>query len=318
MRIMGIDPGYAIVGVGLVDYDNVRFSLVEYGAITTPAELPFETRLRQIYDDMVGLITQYRPDAVAMEQLFFTTNRTTAIAVAEARGVLLLAAEQQGVPVFSYTPLQVKSAVVGYGKAEKEQVMEMTRRLLNLKSVPQPDDAADALAIAICHGHNGGSRLPTAALAEIRGGNRRGKPITYKEKENMIYSISGLLRQVAPTYCVVEACGVGYQCSASTHTLSSLPGRGQEVTLLTHLWVKEDGMELFGFSTEQERRCFRMLIGVSGVGPRVALAILSDSAPDRLMLSIAAGDAKALTRAQGVGAKLAQRIILELRDKGER
>ena len=118
----------------------------------------------------------------------------------------------------------------------------------------------------------------------------------------MIYSISGLLRQVAPTYCVVEACGVGYQCSASTHTLSSLPGRGQEVTLLTHLWVKE-------------RRCFRMLIGVSGVGPRVALAILSDSAPDRLMLSIAAGDAKALTRAQGVGAKLAQRIILELRDK---
>ena len=131
----------------------------------------------------------------------------------------------------------------------------------------------------------------------------------------MIYSISGLLRQVAPTYCVVEACGVGYQCSASTHTLSSLPGRGQEVTLLTHLWVKEDGMELFGFSTEQERRCFRMLIGVSGVGPRVALAILSDSAPDRLMLSIAAGDVKALTRAQGVGAKLAQRIILELKDK---
>ena len=131
----------------------------------------------------------------------------------------------------------------------------------------------------------------------------------------MIYSITGLLRQVAPTYCVIEACGVGYQCSASTYTLSSLPGRGQEVTLLTHLWVKEDGMELFGFSTEQEKHCFRLLIGVSGVGPRVALAILSDSAPDRLMLSIVAGDAKALTRAQGVGAKLAQRIILELRDK---
>lgn len=131
----------------------------------------------------------------------------------------------------------------------------------------------------------------------------------------MIYSISGLLRQVAPTYCVVEACGIGYQCSASTHTLSSLPARGQEVTLLTHLWVKEDGVELFGFSTEQERHCFKMLISVSGVGPRVALAILSDAAPDRLLLSIAAGDAKALTRAQGVGSKLAQRIILELRDK---
>ena len=101
----------------------------------------------------------------------------------------------------------------------------------------------------------------------------------------MIYSITGLLRQVAPNYCVVEACGVGYRCSASTYTLSSLPGKGQEVTLLTHLWVKEDGVELFGFSTEQERLCFRMLIGVSGVGPRVALAILSDSAPDRLMPS---------------------------------
>ena len=168
MRIMGIDPGYAIVGVGLVDYDNVRFSLVEYGAITTPAELPFETRLRQIYDDMVGLITQYRPDAVAMEQLFFTTNRTTAIAVAEARGVLLLAAEQQGIPVFSYTPLQVKSAVVGYGKAEKEQVMEMPRRLLNLKSVPQPDDAADALAgrgVRFKHDLTGAVRL------SVRSGN---------------------------------------------------------------------------------------------------------------------------------------------------
>ena len=159
VRIMGIDPGYAIVGVGLVDYNNVRFSLVEYGAITTPAELPFETRLRQIYDDMVSLLTEYRPDAVAMEQLFFTTNRTTAIAVAEARGVLLLAAEQQGVPVFSYTPLQVKSAVVGYGKAEKEQVMEMTRRLLCLREVPKPDDTADALAIAICHCHASGTAL---------------------------------------------------------------------------------------------------------------------------------------------------------------
>ena len=131
----------------------------------------------------------------------------------------------------------------------------------------------------------------------------------------MIYSISGLLRQVAPTYCVVEACGVGYQCSASTHTLSSLPGRGQEVTLLTHLWVKEDGMELFGFSTEQERRCFRMLIGVSGVGPKAALAVLSSTSPQNLALSIVTGDEKALTAAPGIGKKIAQRIILELKDK---
>ena len=131
----------------------------------------------------------------------------------------------------------------------------------------------------------------------------------------MIYSITGRLRLVAPTFCVVETCGIGYQCSASTNTLSTLPAKGGEVTLLTWLQVKEDGIELFGFSTEQEKKCFLMLIGVGGVGPRVALNILSDLTPDRLMLSIAAGDAKAITRAQGVGQKLAQRIILELKDK---
>ena len=168
MRILGIDPGYAIVGIGIVEYDNIRFRLVEYGAI---------------YDDVSQILEEYKPDAVAIEQLYFTTNLTTAIAVAQARGVLLLAAHQKGVPIYSYTPLQVKSAVVGYGKAEKQQVMEMTRRLLNLRAVPEPDDAADALAIAICHGHNGVSRLPTAALAETKGGNRRGKRIVYKEKK---------------------------------------------------------------------------------------------------------------------------------------
>ena len=131
----------------------------------------------------------------------------------------------------------------------------------------------------------------------------------------MIYSITGLLRQVAPTYCVIEACGVGYQCSASTYTLSSLPGRGQEVTLLTHLWVKEDGMELFGFSTENELNCFQLLTSVSGVGPKAALSILSAATPESLAMSIITGDEKALTVAQGIGKKIAQRIILELKDK---
>ena len=132
---------------------------------------------------MVILGIRYRPSEMAVEELFFVKNITTGISVAEARGVILLAAREKGLNIGEYTPMQVKQAVVGYGKAEKEQVMEMTRRLLHLKAVPQPDDAADALAIAICHGHNGSSRLPTAALAEIRGGNRRGRPITYKEKK---------------------------------------------------------------------------------------------------------------------------------------
>ncbi len=185
MRILGVDPGYAIVGIGVVDYDHVKFRAVEYGAITTPAGRPIEERLMDIYSDFSSILEEYRPDAVSMEQLYFTNNTTTGIAVAEARGVLLLAAAQKNIPIYSYTPMQVKSAVVGYGRAEKEQVMEMTRRLLGLKAVPHPDDAADALALAICHGHNGESRLPTAALEETKGGNRRPRQVQYKEKKTL-------------------------------------------------------------------------------------------------------------------------------------
>lgn len=185
MRILGVDPGYAIVGIGVVDYDHVKFCAVEYGAITTSAGRPIEERLMDIYNDFSSILEEYRPDAVSMEQLYFTNNTTTGIAVAEARGVLLLTAAQKNIPIYSYTPMQVKSAVVGYGRAEKEQVMEMTRRLLGLKAVPHPDDAADALALAICHGHNGESRLPTAALKETKGGNRRPRQVQYKEKKTL-------------------------------------------------------------------------------------------------------------------------------------
>lgn len=159
MRILGIDPGYAIVGYGVVDYQSSRFSPVEYGVITTEAGTDFEDRLVTIYDQLSVVIDRVQPEAMAIEQLFFTTNQKTAIAVGQARGVLLLCAKQKNVPIFEYTPLQVKQSVVGYGKAVKTQVMDMTRRLLNLKEIPRPDDAADALAIAICHGHTGSSRL---------------------------------------------------------------------------------------------------------------------------------------------------------------
>ena len=154
MRILGIDPGYAIVGFGIVDYQGSAFRTVEYGAITTPAHTEFGVRLTAIYEDMCCLLKEYRPQSVSIEKLFFNTNKTTGILVAEARGVILLSCAQHGIPVFEYTPLQVKSAVVGYGTAEKRQVMDMTRRILHLQTVPKPDDAADALALAICHGHS--------------------------------------------------------------------------------------------------------------------------------------------------------------------
>ncbi len=159
MRILGIDPGYAIVGYGVLDFDNVRFRTVNYGAITTPADMPFDRRLLEIFDDMNTLLEKFSPDCMSVEKLYFNTNTTTAIDVAQARGVILLAAAKKNIPVFEYTPLQVKVAVTGYGRAEKHQMQEMTKNILRLEAVPKPDDTADALAIAICHGHTGGSRL---------------------------------------------------------------------------------------------------------------------------------------------------------------
>lgn len=150
--ILGIDPGYAIVGFGMISSSSgVRCSHIRHGAITTPAELPLAERLRIIYADMTSLIAERRPDAAAIEKLYFNTNTTTAIAVAQARGVILLALAQANIPLFEYSPSEIKQAVVGYGKAEKAQMMEMTRALLGLPARPKPDDAADALAVALCH-----------------------------------------------------------------------------------------------------------------------------------------------------------------------
>ena len=160
MRILGIDPGYATIGFGLIEAERAQVHMVTYGAITTPAGLPLSRRLYQIDRDMEELIGKLRPDAIAIEELFFNTNVTTGIAVAHGRGVLLCAAERCGVPLYEYTPSQVKLAVTGYGKADKHQVMDMTRRLLKLSAVPRPDDAADALAIALCHARSNTSRLP--------------------------------------------------------------------------------------------------------------------------------------------------------------
>lgn len=159
MRILGIDPGIAIVGFGLIESDRGAMRMLQYGAVTTEAGLPLATRLVQIEDDMRALIQQLRPDEIAIEELFFSKNITTGIAVAHGRGVVLCTAERLGVPIFEYTPMQVKQAVVGYGLAEKCQVMDMTKRLLKLKAVPKPDDAADALAIAICHARSATSLL---------------------------------------------------------------------------------------------------------------------------------------------------------------
>ncbi len=154
MIIIGIDPGYAIVGVGVVEYVGNKFRTLEYNAITTPAGMNTVERLKKIYTEMTMYIDKYKPDAIAIEELFFNSNQKTAINVAQARGVLLVAAANKNVPICEYTPLQVKQSVTGYGRAEKKQIQQMVKMLLGLNAIPKPDDAADALAIAICHAHS--------------------------------------------------------------------------------------------------------------------------------------------------------------------
>lgn len=159
MRILGIDPGYAIVGFGIVDYDASRFKTIDYGAVTTMAGDRFSLRLKTVFEDISQIMDSYKPDVVSMEKIYFQNNQKTAIDVAQARGVILLAAAQRGIDVYEYTPLEVKKAVTGYGQAVKKQVQEMTKRLLNLKEIPKPDDTADALAMTVCHAHTSISRL---------------------------------------------------------------------------------------------------------------------------------------------------------------
>lgn len=159
MRIIGIDPGYAIVGFGILDYTNSKFSVVDYGAITTDKDTPFNDRLTEIYSDLCYVLDKYKPEFMSIEKLYFQNNQKTAIDVAEARGVTLLAANQRRIEIYEYTPLQVKQSITGYGKAVKKQVQDMTKRVLGLSEVPKPDDTADALAMAICHGHCYNSQL---------------------------------------------------------------------------------------------------------------------------------------------------------------
>ena len=161
MRILGVDPGIATVGFAVLDAEKRSQRLLTCGVITTPAKTQLSSRLDQIYRDLNELIAQFHPEVMAVEELFFSNNITTGIAVAHGRGVILCTAERLGVPIFEYTPMQVKQAVAGYGLADKKQVMDMTKRLLKLKAVPKPDDAADAIAIALCH-----ARSSTSLLAQ--------------------------------------------------------------------------------------------------------------------------------------------------------
>ncbi len=159
MIILGIDPGYAIIGWGIVEYNANKFKTIDYGAITTEAHTPFKIRLETIYRELDEIISRFHPDVAAMEKLYYNTNAKTVIDVAQARGVITLTIQLRKLELCEYTPLQIKQSVTGYGRADKNQVQQMTKLILNLKSIPRPDDTADALAVAICHGNSSSSIL---------------------------------------------------------------------------------------------------------------------------------------------------------------
>lgn len=159
MRILGIDPGYAILGWGVLDMKGNHFSVVDYGAVTTDAKMEMPLRLQHLYTELCAIIEEYKPEAASIEELFFNSNAKTAIMVGQARGVAVLACINGGLEVNEYTPLQIKQALVGYGRADKKQVQAMVKAILNLNEVPKPDDTADAVAAAICHGHSAGNKM---------------------------------------------------------------------------------------------------------------------------------------------------------------
>ncbi len=171
MRILGIDPGYAIIGYGIIDFFGGKYKTLNYGAITTSSDTPFTKRLELIYDELELIIAKTKPQVAAIERLYFQNNQKTAIDVAQARGVIMLALQKSKLPVFEYTPLQIKTALTGYGRAKKPQMMEIVRRHLGLKEVPKPDDTADALAVALCHAQSAGTKLK---MLLNQSGNTRG------------------------------------------------------------------------------------------------------------------------------------------------
>lgn len=183
MIILGLDPGYAITGYAFIEYKQGKFKVLDYGVLTTKSQMPFDLRLLHLYEELSLLIQKHRPDLVAIEELFFYKNRTTVIGTAQARGVLVLACATQNLPMFEYTPMQVKLALTGYGMADKKQMQSMVKQVLKLDEIPKPDDAADALAIAICQAHTGVQKNNLLVAGYSKGRGRSSTKLNASEKE---------------------------------------------------------------------------------------------------------------------------------------
>ncbi len=307
--VMGIDPGAANLGFGIVRVEGNRMVALDGGVVETTAEQPMARRLERIHRALAELIAWHEPRALAIESVYFGKNVQSATAVGQASGVAMLAAAQGDIDCFSYTPQAIKMAVCGSGAAGKDQVQRMVGTLLGLPEPPTPDHAADALAVAICHGGSAGHRQ---AVAAERREPRHRHP---RKAGRMIAAVRGAVMVRRPDHVVIDAAGVGYRLTVSAETLKAVPASGSDAFLHAELIAREDSLALYGFSSEEERDLFRLLISVSGVGPKVAIATLSGGSPRVLLRAIAAGDAKRFQAVPGIGKRTAERIIVELREK---
>ena len=289
MVILGIDPGLANTGWGIVEERRGEVRCRAYGCIETSSGSDLAARLRRIADELTAVVDRYRPQEAAVEGIYFGANVRSAIPTAHARGAALVACSLCGVEVGEYTPMQIKQAVVGTGAADKTQVTYMVRTLLHLDHDPKPDHAADA----------GIERWCLHA--------REGKPL------RMISILNGTLIEATAGSAVIDVNGIGFELGISATTASSLAQVGSPTRLYTRMVVREDSCTLFGFATKDERTMFDKLVSVSGVGAKLALAILSSFTVPELYTLVMMEDDKGMATVPGVGKKTAQRLILELK-----
>ena len=304
VRVLGVDPGLTRCGIGVVEGAPGRaLTMVRVGVIRTSADEDIAARLLAIETGIEAWLDACRPDAVAVERVFSQQNVRTVMGTAQAGAVAIVCAARRGLPVALHTPSEVKAAVTGNGRADKDQVTAMVTRLLRVTDPPRPADAADALALAICHiWRGGGAGLRRAALSRPR------------RERVMIAHLRGTVAGVAPDGAVIEVGGVGMRVQCTPGTLATLrPGEPAQVA--TSLVVREDSLTLYGFSSDDERNVFELLQTASGVGPRLALAMLAVHAPDALRRAVSTEDLGALTMVPGIGKKGAQRIVLEMKDR---
>ena len=308
MRVLGVDPGLTRCGVGVVEGVPGRpCTLLNYYVIYSDPDEDLADRLLNLDQHLTDLIAVHKPESVAVERVFSQHNVRTVMGTAQAGAVAILAAAKAGLPVQTYTPSEVKAAVTGSGQADKAQVTAMVTRLLRLDAPPRPADAADALALAICHVWRGGTRAKIAAAA-----SRACAP--FLEGRVMIASVSGAVAEIGADFAVVEVGGVGYAVRCTPGTLAGLQ-IGAPVRLSTSLIVREDSFTLYGFADSDEKQLFELLLTANGVGPRLALAVLAVHHPDVVRKAIANSEIAVLTAVPGIGKKGAERICLELHDK---